>query len=138
MIQELLETSLPGFERDLRELQKELQGAGGAQLAGRVSAPVPPVNQAIASGMQKFTNIPVPILAIFALPHDYGAATATDPAARASQARDEEIAEVQAKAFESGLPSAKVVRIPHADHYVFRSNEVDVLREMSVFLNGLP
>jgi non-heme chloroperoxidase len=43
-----------------------------------------------------------------------------------------------AKAFEKGLPSAKVVRIPHADHYVFRSNEADVLRDMNAFIAGLP
>ena len=39
--------------------------------------------------------------------------------------------------FEAGVPSAKVVRIPHADHYVFRSNEADVLREVNAFADGL-
>ncbi|MEX2262194.1 MAG: hypothetical protein WD696_09595 [Bryobacteraceae bacterium] len=43
-----------------------------------------------------------------------------------------------AKAFEKGLPSAKVVWIPHADHYVFRSHEADVIREMNAFIAGLP
>ena len=40
----------------------------------------------------------------------------------------------QVKAFEQGLPSARVVRLPGAEHYVFRSNEADVLREMNSFL----
>jgi len=31
-----------------------------------------------------------------------------------------------------------VVRIPHATHYVFRSNEADVLREMNAFIATLP
>jgi len=31
-----------------------------------------------------------------------------------------------------------VVRLPHADHYVFRSNEADVLREVNAFIAGLP
>ena len=41
------------------------------------------------------------------------------------------------KAFESGLPAARVVRIPNANHYVFLSNEADVLREMNTFIAGL-
>jgi len=40
--------------------------------------------------------------------------------------------------FEKSAPSAKVVRIANASHYVYRSNEADVLREMNVFLGGLP
>lgn len=55
----------------------------------------------------------------------------------AMEARDEESTGAQAKAFEAGLPTAKVIRIPHADHYVFRSNEAEVLREMDAFLAGL-
>jgi hypothetical protein len=43
-----------------------------------------------------------------------------------------------AKAFEIGLPSAKVIWIAHADHYVFRSHEEEVIREMDVFTAGLP
>jgi non-heme chloroperoxidase len=89
-------------------------------------------------GMQKYTDTPVPILAIYAVPHDPGPVAGTDAAARAAQdARDEETTGAQAKAFERGLPSARVVRIPHANHYVFRSNEADVLREMNAFVGGL-
>jgi hypothetical protein len=70
--------------------------------------------------------MPPPILAIYAVPHDRRPLTSPDAAVREAQdARDEESTRAQAKAFESGLPSAKVVRIPHADHYVFRSNEAD-------------
>ena len=88
--------------------------------------------------MQKYTDIPVPILAIYAVPHDPGPAAGTDAAARAAQeARDEETTGAQAKAFEKGLPSARVVRIPHANHYVFFSNEAEVIREMNAFVEGL-
>jgi hypothetical protein len=45
--------------------------------------------------------------------------------------------ENQAKAFETQVPNAHVVRLPNADHYVFRSNESDVLREMNAFITGL-
>jgi hypothetical protein len=43
-----------------------------------------------------------------------------------------------ANTFEAGVPSAHVVRLPNADHYVFNSNEADVLREMNAFLAKLP
>lgn len=43
----------------------------------------------------------------------------------------------QSEAFEKGVPTARVVRLPNADHYIFRSNEADVMREMNAFLAGL-
>ena len=49
--------------------------------AAQASVPVPAVIQAIRMGMQKYTDIPVPILAIYAVPHDPGPAAGTDAAA---------------------------------------------------------
>ncbi len=94
------------------------------------------IDEAIQAGGQKYTRIDVPILAIYALPHERGIA---DPAKRAeADARDLAFQGAMAKAFEKGSPSAQVVWLPHADHYVFRSNETDVLREMNAFIAGLP
>jgi pimeloyl-ACP methyl ester carboxylesterase len=93
------------------------------------------VQEAIRAGGRKYTRIDVPILAIYALPHERGI---TDPAKRAeADARDLAFQGAHAKAFEKGLPSAKVVWIAHADHYVFRSHEADVLRELNAFVAGL-
>jgi pimeloyl-ACP methyl ester carboxylesterase len=139
LVQELLDTSLPGFERDLREMQKNLQALPEAMLASPGSVQMSAPAQAILSGTQKYTNIPVPILAIYAVPHDPGPAIGNDPAARATfEARDEANVGAQARALLSGIPSAHVVRLPHANHYLFRSNEEDVLREMNAFLATLP
>jgi non-heme chloroperoxidase len=139
LVQELLESTLPGFERDLREEQKSLQAVPPAMLAAQASAPVPMAAQAIMAGMQKYTTVPVPILAIFAVPHDVGPLGGNDPAAQAAaEARDLATTGAQAKAFETGLPSARVVRLAHANHYVFLSNEADVLREMNAFIGSLP
>ena len=93
--------------------------------------------------MKKYTDITVPALVIFAIPHDQGAwvDNSTDPAvreaAKAYSAREVVLTERQAKAFENGVPTARVVRLPDAHHYVFLSNEADVLREMHSFLTGL-
>jgi hypothetical protein len=45
--------------------------------------------------------------------------------------------ETIAKAFEAGLPSARVIRLPHADRFVIQTNEAEVLREMNSFLSSL-
>jgi len=46
------------------------------------------------------------------------------------------LAEKQAKAFEEGVPGARVIRKRGA-HYIFVSNESDVLHEMRAFIAGL-
>jgi pimeloyl-ACP methyl ester carboxylesterase len=133
-IKELL-ADLPKFERNLQARQKELDALPPQLLA---TSP-PAVQRAITIGGQKYTKLSaVPILAIYAVPHDLGPLFITDPAARAArEAQDQEITSSQAAAFEKGVPSARVVRLPHANHYLFRSNEADVLREMNAFLAGL-
>jgi non-heme chloroperoxidase len=140
VIQDLLDAALPAFEKDLRQRKQELDAMPPSVLAAQASAPAPALPaQLIMAGLQKYTKIPVPILAIYALPHASGPGAANDAAARAAaDARDEEITGAQAKAFETGVPTARVVRLPHANHYVFLSNEADVLREMNAFLKSLP
>jgi non-heme chloroperoxidase len=103
--------------------------------------PTPPsAFLAIREGVQRYNTIKgVPILAIFADPHDLGNANKDKPEVRAAmEAADVRNVEGQAKAFETQVPNAKVIRIPHANHYVFRSNEADVLREMNTFIATLP
>ena len=133
-VQDLLQTGLPGFEKDLkREIQKTPQPAPqdpavpesetrqhfAIKADGSLGKPrgTGTADEAILAGLEKFTSIPVPILAIFS-PHD----------------ADEE---AQAKAFEQGLDSAHVVRVPGASRLIFLSNEADVLREMTAFLSTL-
>lgn len=141
LIQELLETSLPRLERVLRERQKDLQATPAALLAAyaQASAHLPPAIAAIHAGRRKYEHIPVPILAIYALPPSFQDIPGSDPVERvAFEARTAVTNEAQAKAFEAGVPSARVVRLPHARHEVFSSNEEDVLREMNAFIETLP
>ena len=65
------------------------------------------------------------------------AETSTDPKIREQTAALSAFTERQAKAIEDGLAGARVVRLPGANHYVFLSNEADVLREMRAFLGRL-
>jgi non-heme chloroperoxidase len=91
-------------------------------------------------GMKRYTHIPVPALVIFANPHSQGAwvDNNTDPkvreAAQAYSAALMALTEKQEKAFEDGVPKARVITLPGANHYVYLSNGADVLRAMRAFL----
>jgi len=78
-------------------------------------------------GEQKSTDIRVPALAIFALPHATPPNLKDKPAeAAAFEAWDMASTGSRAQAFEAGIPTARVVRLAHASHAVYRSNEADV------------
>jgi non-heme chloroperoxidase len=162
LVQELLQTDLPLFERDLQRFQMQFEAmvnsrpprqdpiaADRASFAAyrswQVRTQGPPfpeaelrqqfeinpdgsvgrwrakgfVAEGIAAGQQKYTNLQIPILAIYAVDNGHPA--------------DEQIA-----AFEKGVPSARVVRLPRANHYVYLSNEADVLRVTKDFISSLP
>jgi pimeloyl-ACP methyl ester carboxylesterase len=98
-------------------------------------APIPPVIRAIMDGTQQYTSLPVPILAVYAIPQD--PSPTADAARRAANDAENRKAEVQVQAFAAALPTARVVRMPHANHYVFNSNEADVTRELDAFIEQL-
>jgi pimeloyl-ACP methyl ester carboxylesterase len=129
-----LSISITQLEKDLPEEVNRL-----APMAGTPSSPPPPISLAMLFGEQKYTEIRVPILAIFAVPHNLDDVLRNNPTDKAAMAAaDLAHTSALANAFEAGVPSAHVVRLPNADHYVFNSNEADVLREMNTFLAKLP
>jgi pimeloyl-ACP methyl ester carboxylesterase len=94
---------------------------------------------AMMHGVQKYSDLKVPVLAICAVPHNLASTYHNDEAARtAAEALDAAQNEPVIEAFQTSVPSAHVVRLARASHYVFLSNEQDVLREIEAFLNGLP
>jgi len=96
----------------------------------------PPYLYALFSGQESFRTIDAPALVIFAVPHDFG--PSDHSAAREQmEAKDLRVTERQVKAFETQVPSARVVRMPHASHYVYRSIEAQVLQEMDACVAGL-
>ena len=135
VIRDLLDTMLPKLEKDLKAENVFLGSLPPKMLAGSSTA-MPAASQAVIAGEQKFTGIKAPALAIFAIPHDMG--FGRDSAAQARfDIEDEAGSDALAKALGAGIPQAKVVRIPHANHYVFRSNEADVLREIRAFVKSV-
>lgn len=101
--------------------------------------PRSPMSAALSFGAQKYTNIPVPALAIYACPHNWDRLPANDEVRKAALLADDTArCTGWADAFSHGVPGARVVPIPNADHYVFNSNEEEVVREMNGFLAKLP
>jgi hypothetical protein len=50
---------------------------------------------------------------------------------------DEAVTERQARAFERGVPGARVLRWPRASHYLFLTRQADVITEVAAFIAGL-
>jgi pimeloyl-ACP methyl ester carboxylesterase len=98
--------------------------------------PRSPIGAALNFGMQKYTSIPVPVLAIYACPHNWDRMP-DSPRKTALIADDKARCNAWADNFRRGVPSARIVMIPNADHYVYLSNEAQVVGEMNAFLNTL-
>lgn len=102
-----------------------------------------PGYKTLLSGMKKYADIPVPALLIYAIAHSQGSwvDNSTDPKvrelAKAYDAALTRVTERQVKAVEGGVPTAHVVKLTRANHYVYLSNEPDVIRHMRSFLSGL-
>ncbi len=141
LVTELIKSDLPLYAEDMTVRLKRLQDIP--------DRPVPPEAQtksrafvipsAVVAGERRYTQIRCPVLAIFADPHHIVPAVPADPKGDAEfAARDLAKVQAQSKAFESLGSNVHVVRIPDADHYVFSSNESDVLKEINAFIATLP
>jgi pimeloyl-ACP methyl ester carboxylesterase len=127
-----LETAIAKFETVLHQSNEDV----------KTMPPLPPrspIGAALNFGAERYTSIPVPVLAILACPHDWSHFFPNDPERRAARlAADTVDCSARAEAFSRGVPTARVIRIANADHYVHRSNEGQVIDEMKKFLSTLP
>lgn len=131
-----------GFRIPEAELRQTWDSTSDGRPAKARDFPGAPMFMAIMTSMKRYAAIPAPTLAIFALPHvpeswiDKSADPAVKEAAKAYFTAVDALTERQAKSFEAGVPTARVVRLRGA-HYIFVSNERDVIREMGGFLASL-
>ena len=137
IVSKLLADLLP-LENDLEADQKRAE-----LMPPPTSSPTKPkppsadAAAAIEKSEQRFTDLKVPILAIFANPHSSaGLADMTDEKKAEWNTLFQSQTSAQITAFEK-LKSATVVIIPNADHYVFRSNEQEVEKDIKNFLARL-
>lgn len=138
VIRELLVTRLPELEKDLSSWEQRLAAQPDQDTEPR-PLPPNPVGQAIVAGEEKYTQIHDPVLALYSGKARVPSGIAGDAKAVARADSAHVLANTpQINAFRRGVPSARVVVLHNADHYVFKSDEAGVLREMRAFIDGLP
>ena len=132
-----------GFRFPEAELRQQRMSDPDGRVGKQRDFPGGALFMPLLMGTRKYIDIPVPALVIFANPH--GLETwvdgNTDPTVRAAAKSYSSalaaLTEKQEKAVENGVPTAHVVTLPGAHHYVFLTNAADVMREMRTFLTGL-
>jgi pimeloyl-ACP methyl ester carboxylesterase len=108
---------------DVKRVEEELQQRKDDLSQLSLPGPIENTNSvALLDGQEQFTQIALPVLAIFNVPHS--------PAFRRTM-------ENQVHAFEVQVPQARIIRIENADHYLFQSKEAEVLRDVNDFIEGL-
>jgi pimeloyl-ACP methyl ester carboxylesterase len=118
-------------------LDKDMTGEAGHLAGAKDPPPAPPApssqaSTAIVSNARPYGAVKAPALMLATYPVkcapncDSAYAKALFPAIQ------------QQVAFVTALnPTDKVVKLPYADHFVWRSNPDDVMREMNAFMDGL-
>lgn len=126
--QQMLDADLPRIEKDIREELKYTQKIAGRLPSSAMPdlAQAPDISRAVMEGEQKYSEIRCPVLAIFAL-----------PGGAASEVHDREETTEQAQAMRAGIAGARAILLANASHYIFQSNEADVLREINSFIASL-
>ncbi|HZI78346.1 MAG TPA: hypothetical protein VFD69_02475, partial [Vicinamibacterales bacterium] len=119
--------------------EAELRQKRSVTPEGRLGPPRSfPGGRFLTAGMKEYVQIRTPALFLVSSQSPgRWAESSTDPKVREQIAGLSAFTERQAKAVEDGLPGARVVRLPGANHYVYLSHEADVLREMRAFLEPL-
>jgi pimeloyl-ACP methyl ester carboxylesterase len=139
----LYDERVDGFPFPEAELREQREANPDGTVGAPHESPGGPMFMKLLKGSTKYETIPVPALFIFANPHTLGAWVehSKDPsvrsAAKAYSAGLESLTTKQENAVKSGLPRARLVTVPYANHFVFLSNEADVLREVGAFIAGL-
>ena len=97
-------------------------------------SPMPDIPLAILTGVHKYTSLPVPILDILPFPRKPPPGMQSDPAIAARHTAAEAKERARLDSLEHDIPTVHIVRLRYADHYLWRTNEADALREIRGFL----
>jgi non-heme chloroperoxidase len=121
---------LQQFEQQVARMSKNLDSLPppAPNAAPDPPSPVAAYNLAQDKGQRAFTDVKGPILVIAAAPHDRY---------RGRPPKEYERETQRLTALQKRLPNARIVRIPFASHFLYRSNEAQVVREMNAFMDGL-
>jgi pimeloyl-ACP methyl ester carboxylesterase len=132
-----------GFLFPEAELRAQRESTPGGGVGKQRDLPGIALFMPLMTGTKKYNAIPVPALVIFANPHSQGIWVdgnkdpSVQTAAKTYSTALEALTEKQEKSVKNGVPSARVIALPGANHYVFLSNEAEVLKDINAFLATL-
>jgi pimeloyl-ACP methyl ester carboxylesterase len=126
-----LRAELPRLERGLSWYEAAIAGAPDDPASQQTPAEKA-VQDAVVRGARVHGGLTLPILAIAADPPAC-APNCTSPASRRYAAETA----AQTGDFARANPRAVIVRLPHADHFVWESNPNEVARAMNTFMDSL-
>ena len=94
--------------------------------------------QSVMLEEERFHSIDTPLLAIFSYPSAPYPSQASDPAKLAAYRAAGTVRKESQIAIFREQPHAKVIAIPNSTHFIFLSNEEEVMSQISDFVNSLP
>lgn len=125
------QAALVNLEQSLKDTAAGMDAVSG--LPAEPESPSDLAGNKISANQHPYGASSVPVLALLAMPRRC-APNCDKPFMQKIMAADA----ARADLFEKTAPNARVVRIARASHYIYRSNEADVVREMNSFMDGLP
>jgi non-heme chloroperoxidase len=127
---EALQILMPRVKQELSKIHDELPNV--ANDPGSPWSPQQQAVQAISNGEHKYGAIKAPALVVSPSPPACGSDCNSPPAKKF-----EALVTAYVSAFQTGNPNAQIVLLPHASHYIWRSNEAQVEQDMNAFMDGL-
>lgn len=132
-----------GFLFPEAELRAQRQSTPDGAVGKQRDLPGTALFMPLMTGTKKYTAIPVPALVIFANPHSQGtwvdknADPSVQTAAKSYSTALAALTQRQENSVENGVPKARVISLQGANHYVFLSNEAEVLKDIDAFSASL-
>jgi len=124
------QAAMVNLEQSLKDTAAGMDPVSG--LPPEPESPSDLAGNKISANQHPYGASSVPVLAILAMPRRC-APNCDKPFMQKIMAADA----ARADLFEKTAPHARLVRIANASHYIYRSNEADVIREMNAFMDGL-
>ena len=129
LIRRLRSVDLQALDETLQRLDQRVPAVSANPPQSFTMRLAPGVDRMVFEGLQRYTSVSAPVLAIYALK---GTKDSTAIKAWRSGTRHEVVA------LKRAAPNARVLILPDASHDVFRSHASDVLRAMRSFIAALP
>jgi pimeloyl-ACP methyl ester carboxylesterase len=135
--------SIDGFAIPEAEFHFQRKARWFGRVGDYIDYPGGSMLMAVLSAGNKYTQIPAPACFIYASPHSLGqwVEKNPDPAvqadARKYSATLEAMDAKQIASVREAFPGDTMITIPGANHYVFMTNEAEVLQAIRAFVSGL-